>query len=150
MKRILFFVLTLTIFSCTKVEKDSLPYAPVYLEVDLTYADKQLLNLFSHKIFTSYKGQSLGVGGVLVFHGMDYGGGAYHAFDLACPFEANSSTKVAVDDTGIFAVCPKCKSKYELSAQGFPTDHSVSDEKLRSYPVQQMTTSTHQVLIIRN
>lgn len=103
--------------SCTKTYESSIPYRQVNLELDLTFEDKDLKAICAYKIFTQgrYAGELTGFGGVLVYHGLDNNGGdAYFAFDAACPYEADKNTIVTVDEDAVYAVCPKCQSRYEL------------------------------------
>lgn len=98
--------------SCSKTYESSIPYRQVNLQINLTFEDKELKNLQAYKLFTQgrYAGELTGFGGVLVYHGTD----GYYAFDAACPYEADRNITVGVDDHGIYAVCPKCHSRYEL------------------------------------
>ncbi|MDR1937223.1 MAG: (2Fe-2S)-binding protein [Tannerellaceae bacterium] len=141
MKRIFFCLLVFFINSCDKVHISSIPYYQVYLELDLTFEDKDLLPTSAYKIFTSPKNinqsiEKTGFGGVLVYHGLDGSGAdAYYAFDMACPYEANRSVTVEVDEDHLHAVCPKCRSKYELM---FGLGNPVSGparEQLKPYQV---------------
>jgi nitrite reductase/ring-hydroxylating ferredoxin subunit len=89
------------------------------LELDLRFEDKDLVPIQAHKIFTSKNinqaVERAGYGGVLVYHGLNNASTtSYYAFDISCPHEANRSVIVEVDDAGIYAICPKCGSKYEL------------------------------------
>lgn len=43
MKRIFFCLVVLLAMSCNKVNVSNIPYARVYLELDLTYKDKDLV-----------------------------------------------------------------------------------------------------------
>ncbi len=106
-------------FSCSKTYESSIPYRQVNLELDLTYQDKALKAVQAYKIYTPQNiyqaGELTGFGGVLVYHGLDNNGGdAYFAFDAACPYEADKNTIVTVDEDAVYAVCPKCQSRYEL------------------------------------
>lgn len=113
----LFFLLG--VLSCSKTYESSIPYRQVNLELNLTYQDKALKSVQAYKIYTQdnidQAGELTGFGGVLVYHGLDSNGAdAYYAFDAACPYEADRYTTVGVDEDGIYAVCPKCHSRYEL------------------------------------
>ena len=125
----------LATFSC-KVEENPIPIVAVYLNLDLTFEDKELKASPSYKIFTPKNinigiGERAGYGGVLVVHDML---GQYKAFDLACPHEADPGVTVVVDDDVLYAVCPKCGTKYEIGiangVSGGPSKHS-----LRQYTV---------------
>lgn len=102
--------------SCTKTEHSYFPSYPVYLELDLTFEDKDLNGVMAYKEYILGKTPNLGarertgLGGVLVYHGVD----GYRAYDLACPNETQASVRVEMDENGINAVCPKCGSKYNV------------------------------------
>lgn len=155
MKRIIFCLVVFLLFACNKTHVSTIPNFPVYLELDLTYEDKDLIRLQAHKIYThasinQYVGVfSVGFGGVLVYHGIDTGSGEYFAFDAACPFEANRSTLIEVESDEVFAVCPKCNSKFELlNGIGNPVSGPANDEGyyLKKYAV----THTGNKLIVRD
>ena len=105
MKRIFFCLVVLLAMSCNKVNVSNIPYARVYLELDLTYKDKDLVGALNFKEITSTSGQNygtqLGYSGVLVVSGFDSNGNTkYYAYDLCCPHEANKNTMVKADNTG--------------------------------------------------
>jgi nitrite reductase/ring-hydroxylating ferredoxin subunit len=119
MKRLLFCLLALALNACDKTHLSSIPNSTVYLELDLTFEDKDLLPASACKIYTSQNINSAvektGFGGVLVYHGIDGSGAdAYYAFDAACPYEASRQVTVEIDSDHLHAVCPQCKSTYEL------------------------------------
>jgi nitrite reductase/ring-hydroxylating ferredoxin subunit len=133
---LLFFLLS----SCNKVYVSSIPDYPVYLELDLTFEDKNILPISAYKIFTpgnvNQAVERTGFGGVLVYHGLNSEGlDAYYAFDTACPYEASRTTTVTVSDDHLYAVCPKCQSRYELlNGIGNPVN-GPGYERLKSYHV---------------
>ena len=75
MKRIFFCLVVLLVMSCNKVNVSNIPYARVYLELDLAFKDKDLVGALNHKEITSTNGQNygtqLGFSGVLVVSGFD-------------------------------------------------------------------------------
>ena len=118
MKRLLFLILCGIAFSCSTFVSN-IPDARVYLELDLTYQDRALKTLSAYKIYNQKNidqaGEMTGFGGVLVYHGVNASGmDQYYAFDAACPYEAKTSIIVEVTDDGLYAICPKCGSKYDL------------------------------------
>ena len=124
MGRFFFCLMVLLAASCGKVDVSNVPYARVYLELDLSFKDKDLVGALNFKEFTSAAGQNygtqLGYSGVLVVCGFDSSGNTqYYAYDLCCPHEAERNTTVQADNTG-WAKCPKCGTKYE-SAYGSGT-----------------------------
>lgn len=153
MKRFLSCLLVLLALSCTKTIETTIPYCPVYLELDLTFQDRALKEMQAYKIYTQSNidqdGERTGFGGVLVYHGLNNNGGAgeaYYAFDAACPYEAQVNIKVEVDENRIYAICPKCGSKYEiLNGIGNPIE-GPSKNYLQQYPVTPMGNK----LYIRN
>ena len=52
MKRFLFCLLISLVCSCSKFEESDIPYAPVYLERDLRFGDKDLVGIYNHKSIT--------------------------------------------------------------------------------------------------
>ena len=136
MKRLLIICSILIIsFSC-KVEENPVPMYSVYLNLDLTFEDKELKAIPSYKEYTQKNinitlGERIGYGGILVVHNML---GEYKAFDRTCPYEANSSVTVEVDNEVLYAVCPKCGSKYEIGTSSGTTS-GPSKHGLRQYSV---------------
>lgn len=119
MKRILLVMGIFAVLSCSKTYQSSIPERMVYLELDLRFQDKALKAVQAYKIYDQSNidqaGEMTGFGGVLVYHGLSSDGSdAYYAFDAACPYEANSKTRVEVDADGLYAVCPACQSRFEL------------------------------------
>lgn len=147
MKRILIICcILISVFAC-KTEENPIPLYAVYLNLDLTYEDKELKGVPSYKEYTTKNinaslGERVGYGGVLVIHTML---DEYKAFDRACPYEVNSNTTVEVDDDMLYAVCPKCSTKYEI---GFGTGASIGVSKhgLRQYN----TVLSGSKLIVKN
>lgn len=76
---------------------------------------------------TGYNGN-----GIIVFAGVD----EYFAYDCTCPHDYvldGSSVQVTIDkSSSIFAVCPKCGTKYALSANGTPAS-GVGRYPLKNY-----------------
>jgi nitrite reductase/ring-hydroxylating ferredoxin subunit len=136
MKHILWGLLVLLTTSCGKAYISSIPDYPVYLRLDLTFEDKDLLPVQAYKIYTqvdvNQATEKTGYGGVLVYHGIN---DVYCAFDAACPYEANRSITVEVDDNHLYAVCPKCHTQYDLlSGMGNP-ESGPGREQLKPYRV---------------
>ena len=127
MGRFFFCLMVLLAASCGKVDVSNVPYARVYLELDLSFKDKDLVGALNFKEFTSAAGQNygtqLGYSGVLVVCGFDSSGNTqYYAYDLCCPHEAERNTTVQADNTG-WAKCPKCGTKYEIAyGSGTPSE----------------------------
>ena len=127
-------ILILT-FSCG-IERNPIPDAPVYLNLDLSNKDKELRVIPSYKEYTARDinfaiGERAGFGGVLVVHNML---DEYKAFDRTCPYEINAGITVEVDNEVLYAVCPKCGTTYEIGiGAGIPNGQS--KHGLRQYNV---------------
>ncbi len=121
--------------SCSETEHDYFPSYPVYLELDLTFEDKDLNGVMAYKeyIYGSTSGlgatERTGLGGVLVYHSVD----GYHAYDLACPNEAQARVRVKMDEDAIYAVCPKCGSKYNVFEGYGSLVEGPADQGLKRY-----------------
>ena len=61
-----------------------------------------------------------GFGGVLLFMGQDMRTlePVPFAFDMACPVEHDVNVTITIDPDNLDAVCPKCKSRYDVEFQG--------------------------------
>ncbi|MDH6305740.1 nitrite reductase/ring-hydroxylating ferredoxin subunit [Parabacteroides sp. PF5-5] len=143
-KRIFLCLLLALFASCDKTYISSIPDYPVYLELDLNFEDKDLVGLQSYKIYTSQNinqaVERAGFAGVLIYHGLSNTTAmeTYYAFEIACPHEANKATVIEVDKDGIYAVCPKCESKFELlNGIGNPISGPANEDGyyLKSYKV---------------
>jgi nitrite reductase/ring-hydroxylating ferredoxin subunit len=141
MKRLLLCLLALAATACEKPYVSSIPYARVNLELDLNFEDKDLLPPLAFKLYTpqniNQAGELTGFGGVLVYHGINaLGTDAYYAFDAACPHEASRSVTVEVTDDHLYALCPRCHTRYDLlSGIGNPVE-GPGKEQLKSYNVR--------------
>jgi nitrite reductase/ring-hydroxylating ferredoxin subunit len=147
MKHLRYCLVVLLLISCTKTEEVRIPYRPVYLKLYLSFEDKELLSPGNFQIYTVKDVTALervGFGGVIVYHS-PFGG--YVAYDLACPYEAKTSSLVEVREQGSpYAVCPHCKSEYDLSL-GYPREGSVSTYRLQPYNVY---TQSATELVVQN
>ena len=116
MRKFISLLILFCALSCSKTEHSYFPSYPVYLELDLTFEDKDLNGVMAYKEYILGKTPGLGktertgFGGVLVYHDM-FG---YSAYDLACPYETQMNVRVKMDEDGIHVVCPKCGSKYNF------------------------------------
>lgn len=128
-------LLVLLLISCTKTEEARIPYRPVNLKLYLNFEDKELSSPGNSRIYTAKDvtaTERAGFGGVIVYHS-PYGD--YVAYDLACPYEAKTSSLVEIKEQGSpYAVCPHCKSEYDLSL-GYPREGSISTYRLQPYNV---------------
>lgn len=131
--------------ACDKINNESLPNYAVRIDLGEygkwnTYG---VHSLGEYRIFNRNKGLPsnfpynvntyTGYGGVLLFMGQDMtsGGAAPLAFDLACPVEHNAEVTVTIDSENLDAVCPKCKSHYDvLIGAGGPKSGMAIDRKV--------------------
>lgn len=124
--------------SCNKEKYSSIPYAPVYLRIDLSFLDRDLAPMLATKTFTTPRQHSdkLGFGGILVINGYSTDGEInLYAFDLACPVESDEDIVRVIPDEEGNATCPQCKETYIIrSGTGIPTKGS--KYALRSYSVR--------------
>jgi hypothetical protein len=115
-------VLGCLIVSCNNVNNQNpVPYVPVNYTLRITseYPHFVVDNGYQTMTVTSTKleREYLGYAGLLIWVGMD---GNYHAADLCCPNCLIKNKPVQVD--GLFAICPTCEEKYDLSyGYAFPT-----------------------------
>lgn len=152
MKRFFFCLLILLVCSCSKFEESDIPYALVYLEIDLRYQDKDLVGIYNHKSITTARTarEKTGYAGVLVVCGIDsYGNTTYFAFDLCCPHEAKRNIIIEPDNTGT-ATCPECGETYDIAAyggSGAPLN-GVSKYPLRRYSVSSNSSGGQEWVVI--
>lgn len=94
---------------------------------NLKYASNQYL-IFEKPRYNELSDR-VGFGGILLYAGFDEN---YYAFDLACPYEADSSVKIKPNELGQ-AVCETCGSVYDISyGIGNPVE-GPSKEALKRY-----------------
>ena len=134
-RRIFPLLILFTLLSCADTIETRIPYRIVSLELDLTYQDKALNAIQAYKIYTQANidqdREQTGFGGVLVYHGLSSNG-------TACPHEASANVIVEVDESAVYAICPKCGSKFELlNGIGNPVEGPCAEEKqaLKQYVV---------------
>lgn len=121
------------IVSCNSVDDDRIPTLPV----NLNLSDPGVWNRYGVTGFGIYKyfipglqqpsgftytvGSAAGFGGVLLIGGMDPFSGDTQtplAYDLSCPVECKPDIRVKIDDTTFEAICPECKSHYDVTMRG--------------------------------
>ena len=141
--RLFFITLTLAIIlgACNK-KNDVIP--DVYVDFYLNLNDPEFVNLnaIGGSITIDSRTNNLGRNasgyngnGIIITRGVD----EFYAFDRTCPhdFALNSlSIKVAIDNSGFAkAVCPECKTVYELFSFGTPSSG------IGKYPLKNYRTS---------
>ncbi len=89
--------------------RQTIPYAPVNVQIDLNGLDHVLRNPLSYKVFTEKERRTdderFGYSGVLVTSNAD--GTVLYAYDLCCPHEKKRGVRVVPEDNGT-AMCPTC------------------------------------------
>lgn len=126
--------------SCDDNYYSSIPNVPVSLQLNLT-AEYPTFKNSSNQFLLFETGKlaydRVGYGGILVYSGLsfdDSGNTIYYAFDMACPYEANRTTKVYPKEDSLGeVVCEKCGSVYDIGfGFGNPTS-GPSKEPLKKY-----------------
>lgn len=141
--------LFLFVIDCTKEYINPVPSYSVYIEVDLTFRDKELKSSASSKIFTAkntiHGKERTGYAGVLVTNSI-FGG--YKAFDIACPLEVRRDAVIEIDSDNN-AVCKVCGSKFEI-VLNYGSGGCING--ISKYPLRQYRTSMkdNNTLIVRN
>ncbi|MBO5961127.1 MAG: hypothetical protein J6P99_04750 [Paludibacteraceae bacterium] len=130
-------ILTILGFTACENNLSSIPEMPVHLQIKLLTEYPHLKNnpnqcvIFDKPRLVSDR---IGYGGVLVYSDFY---GDFHAFDLACPYEAQTSVKVRPDSVGN-VICSKCGEVYDISlGVGMPTK-GICREPLKRYVVREV------------
>lgn len=148
--------LCLSLQGCQSVDDERIPN----MLVNISLADPGLWNTYGVAGFGSnrsfiysskggsqpsgfpYKtGSGTGYGGVLLIEGMDPFSAVTAvplAYDLSCPVERKADIRVKIDPDTYVAVCPECKSTYDVTMQrGAPISGEAATGKykyaLKSY-----------------
>lgn len=121
--------------SCDRIKNNEVPSFVVRIDLgsDAMWTTFGVSGVGDYRIFDRPRGiprnfpfnanTFTGYGGVLLIMGLDSSTGTYSpiAFDAACPVENQSTVSVAIDATTLEAVCPQCKSHYNvLTGEGGP------------------------------
>lgn len=133
--------------ACDKVDDERIPPYPVYIQF-ATQADWTVYGVSgacSYKYFikenrtpSNFPWTALtetGFGGILLVTDIH---GDPHAFDLACPVEAQRDVRVVVDTDLQKARCPRCHSVYDIFTNyGLPVEGEALSKNyaLRHYHV---------------
>jgi nitrite reductase/ring-hydroxylating ferredoxin subunit len=131
-------VLALNLSSCKKNKNDVIP--DVYVNFFLSLNDPQFVSLNAIGADTvDAHTNNWGAGaagyagnGIIIYNGGD----VFYAYDRTCPYDYavnGLSIKVKVDF--IWAMCPKCGTKYALAASGTPASG------IGRYPLKNYKTS---------
>jgi hypothetical protein len=154
--RLVFSAIVLSVFlgSCTETETlKTVPYARVYFSLDLRGRDNSLNNIYTLMTFTAARsaGESVGVGGLLVFNTGTDGSGmpTFAVYDLCCPYEDNALVRVETHEASSpdfdKAHCTRCGTAYSLFG-GYPISGK-STEKLQSYRITAQQPYTGRFII---
>jgi nitrite reductase/ring-hydroxylating ferredoxin subunit len=131
---LVFITLTVLLSGCNDNYISSIPDYPVRLQLNLTSTYPTFKdNPNSFLIFDKpvQATDRVGFGGLLIYAGMEPN--QYFAFDLACPYEAERTTRVTPSDYFGRVVCETCGSVYEINSSGaFPIE-GPSKEPLKQY-----------------
>lgn len=117
---IAFLIFAISLSSCAKEEKRVLPYANI--NIALSLVDPKYIEITNPSTaikVTAYKGTQVGYegNGIIVYNsGLDY-----YAYDATCT-NGDHYTSLNLSDQ-IFAICPKCKTKFNL-INGFAEGNS--------------------------
>lgn len=93
------------------------------------------------------RNSAFGLGGIIIgTPSLDNVNGDVYAYDLACPSCDDASARLKFDGTGV-AVCPDCKTRYNLNNNGFV----ISSETDASHPLYRYPVSrTLESIIVAN
>jgi hypothetical protein len=138
-KLILLIILLLGSVSCGDSFHSSIPDVSKFsFEVNLLQAQFQSIKNLGQYVLVlkNEHNVKIGYGGLII--GDSYYNG-YCAFDAACPVEASRDIIVELTTDGLgYAVCPKCKTKYDLNNYGAP--NGVGTEYLKHYNVNEASS----------
>lgn len=121
------------LISCVdEVQPYTIPFAPVYFNIDINGLDSDLTH-FAHKTFTRGRtvGEQVGYAGLLIFRDAQ---GEIFAYDLCCPHEDDKNIRVEPTDNGK-AVCPKCGTVFVTMYGLGSVESGVANQSLQRYNV---------------
>ena len=132
---ILVLLLAFLLCSCNTIDNERIPNMPVNIQLNnaglwnvygvsgfgsnrsFIFTDSERVP--SNFAYTQYS--ATGFGGVLLISGMNPFTTTTDiplAYDLACPVERNPKIRVYIDNDTYVAVCPECKSTYDVTMGG--------------------------------
>ena len=135
-------VLTVMLSSCNK-KNDVIPDVTVDFTLDINDAEFVNLSAIGGAISVDARTNNWGIyaagydgNGIIIYRADEE---LFYAYDRTCPHDyeiSNLSIKVNIDpEFSIFAICPKCGTKYALSAGGTPVSG------IGRYPLKNYKTS---------
>jgi hypothetical protein len=143
-KMIIPLLLFFTAFACKEEIYSTIPTAPVSYRLSLSLQDYSLnAGTGAYLCITQkrFETDRLGYGGLLIVNGTGNELVNLHAYDLACPVEANRSILIVPENTSqtgapmaITAKCPHCGAVYNIIDE-YGTPQSGSKYFLRTYRV---------------
>lgn len=122
---------------CDNAMESSIPHARFSLTYNVLQHPKITIPGNFVLVTKNIHGLPVGFGGVILGKSLysDPNANEYVAYDAACPVEGNKKVTLQIVEDGIgTAVCPQCKTQYNLSGSGYP--EGVGTEYLKQYPVQ--------------
>ncbi len=130
-----------------ELPRQTIPYAPVNIQIDLNGLDHELRNPFAYKVFTEKDRRTdyerFGYSGVLVTSNAT--GTALYAYDLCCPHEKKREVRVFPEDNGT-ATCPTCGTVF-VTQYGLGTrDKGPSTQPLQCYRVISAAPGVYRVM----
>lgn len=131
MKRILLIPFILLCAGCEDTVDSVVPRARVELELNTRTTGLPFAQNGYQLVTTPPNGSSyIGFGGLLLIKGYTANTEVY-AFDLSCPVEASRTVRLTVEDS-YKAVCPVCKSEFDMIRYGnpSPTSGAAKEQKL--------------------
>ena len=137
------FIVSIFLFilaGCEDTYVQRIPYAPVYLKIDLTTSrDRGLAGVGGGKFYSTsdkvYQSERMGVSGVYVYHSFS---DTYVAFDQCCPYEGRREIKVTRVGEGKLK-CSTCGSVFDVTYGTGAAVSGPANEKnfsLQQYPVR--------------
>lgn len=133
--KLLFFLLNIVIFllipSCDKEEVDVVPETYVDVVININNFP---IGLTQSIIITNNQVGKTNLGydnnGIIIFRNSQ---NEFYAYDRTCTFHVEESVAVNIGSSSLFAECPVCKSLFQLSFSGYPTDNSSAIYPLKQY-----------------
>lgn len=115
---------------CDDSEKNYVPYVPVSLTVNLDLRNE--LKIPGNSLYIP----EYGFGGIIIFC-LNYDlmtplNSEYYAYDATCTYERSSDCRVELEDNMVFAICPKCGTRYSM-LDGRPQSGAKTLYPLKSY-----------------
>ncbi|MCD7710778.1 MAG: hypothetical protein LUI04_05460 [Porphyromonadaceae bacterium] len=143
-------ILTALFPGCDNYDDDRIPERAVHIEIYsaqwsiygvYAYTDwREFIKNSLPKGFSWSANSYTGFGGVLLVCGLN---NQLLAYDLACPVECSSSTRIEVDEENCVALCSVCGSTYDIfNGYGQPVSGPAREKKygLTSYTVNYTST----------